>query len=49
MVGTFFGKFKDGVHPVAAGGSPGNDRCTDNRGYMLVISRNNLARVGHAI
>jgi len=31
------------------GRRPGNDHCTDTRGYMLVISRNNVSRVGHAI
>jgi hypothetical protein len=52
MVGTFLFNFKEDSCRWAVWLSPCGrriDRWADARGYVLVISRDNLEKVGHAI
>jgi hypothetical protein len=48
MVGTFLFNFKDRAK-VPSRRSRANDHWADTIGYVLVIFRINLAKVGHAI
>jgi hypothetical protein len=53
MVGTLLVKFKDGAaapgRRVCGAEAVDDDRWVDARGYVPVISRINVEKVGHAI